>query len=97
MKFLIASIFGLTLFAAGSANASRFVGGGHVGGGRVGAASFRGGWGGHYVGERGWIGPRVIGPAPYYGYGYGYAPAIYGPRVVVRPSLGIGVRRGWRR
>lgn len=94
MKLLIAAIFGLTLFAAsGSASASRF-NGGHVVG-RAGA--FRGGevghWGGRYVGgERGWIAPR-----PYYGYGYGYAPAIYAPRVVVRPGFGFGVRRGWRR
>ena len=95
MKTLAASVLGLSLlFATTSAHADRVVVG------RPGVV-VRGGFGPR-VGV-GYVGPRVVAPAPYYGYGYAPAPVYVGPRVW-GPRWGgpryfgrPGFRAGWRR
>ncbi len=100
-NLVFAGILGATVFAAGTASADRFHGGGggHVvsGGGHYagGGGRYVGG-GGHYVGGGGrFYGPRYYGPSIGVGYvgpeyvdpGYGYVDPYAAPVVEVGPRF----------
>ena len=112
-NLVFAGILGATVFAAGTASADRFHGGGGHGGGGghyVGGGGHYVGGGGRYVGGGGrFYGPRYYGPSVDVGVGYvgpeyvdpdyGYVDPYAAPVVEVGPRYihRPFVRRGWHR